>query len=70
MENKKVRNNLHQVLQDKGISMYRLSQLSGVSTVTLNSYDKDKLTKYDATVLYKICMALDIGIGELLVLDK
>ncbi len=60
--------NLQEVLKKRGMSIYRLSKISGVPYATLNDIcnGKTKLEKCSAETVYRICRALNISMEELL----
>ncbi len=62
----RVKSNLKKLLEQKSLSMYKLSQLSNISKQTINEYHKDRLTKYDGKIVAKLCKALNCKIEELL----
>lgn len=57
---------LDELLQERGISRYELAKRTGVTYPTIDSYYKNKVLRYDAEVLLKICLALGCEIGELM----
>lgn len=59
---------IQSVLQQKNISMYRLSKISKVPYATLNDIcnGKTQLTKCSAETVYRLAQALDISMEDLL----
>ena len=50
----------------KGISRYRLSQLTGIHESTLKRYEDKSIKKISFENLLKICEALEINIKEII----
>lgn len=57
---------LKQILQMKGITRYRLQQLSGVSHLTLSKMYSSRNEYYSASVLDRLCKVLKCQPGDLL----
>jgi len=55
------------VAKRKGLSLYRLRQITGVTYPTLLKLAHNRATRFDAVVLDKLCQALNCGVGELVV---
>ena len=61
-----VRLRLEQLLQERGISRYRLAQMTGTKYPVIDNYYKNRVTRYDSEVLSRICAALHCVIGDIL----
>ncbi|MBO7215691.1 MAG: helix-turn-helix transcriptional regulator [Clostridia bacterium] len=61
-----IRMTLDKALKERGISRYRLSQLTGVQFQVIDKYYKNKVVRYDSYVLNKFCEALDCKIGDII----
>ena len=61
---------LDELLKERGVSRYELAKRTGVTYPTIDSYYKNKVLRYDAEVLLKICLALGCEIGELIQVSK
>ncbi len=57
---------LKERLEEKGMTRYRLAQLSGISFPTVDKYYKNKVARYDGYILSQFCAVLDCGVGDLL----
>ena len=57
---------LDKALNRAGISRYELSKRTNISYQIIDNYYKNKIVRYDKTVLAKICEALDCDISDLL----
>ena len=57
---------LDKTLNKAGISRYELSKKTNISYQIVDNYYKNKVVRYDKTVLAKICEALDCDISDLL----
>ena len=58
---------LDQLLEDRGMTLTRLSELVGVSVVNLSILKNDRARAIRYSTLSAVCRALDCEIGELLV---
>ncbi len=65
-----IRMTLDKVLKERGMSRYRLAQLTGMQFQVIDKYYKNKLVRYDSYVLDKICEALDCKIGDIIEYTK
>ncbi len=61
---------LDELLESRGMTLTRLSELVGVSIVNLSVLKNDRARAVRFSTLRAICEALDCEIGELLVLDR
>jgi len=60
---------LDELLDERGMTLTRLSELVGVSIVNLSVLKNDRARAIRFSTLRAICEALDCEVGELLVLD-
>ncbi|MBX9472331.1 helix-turn-helix domain-containing protein [Microcella sp.] len=60
---------LDELLEQRGMTLTRLSELVGVSIVNLSVLKNDRARAIRFSTLRAICEALDCEVGELLVLD-
>ncbi len=58
--------NLEKVLQEKGKSRYWLSKETGIHYKTIDSYYKNKIKRYEADSILKMCIALDCDAGDII----
>lgn len=65
-----IRCRLDELLEDRGMTLTRLSELVGVSIVNLSVLKNDRARAVRFSTLRAICEALDCEIGELLVLES
>lgn len=65
-----IRMTLDKALKERGMSRYRLSQLTGVQFQVIDKYYKNKVVRYDSYVLNKFCEALDCKIGDIIEYTK
>jgi len=61
---------LKQILERKGLTRYRLQQMTKITYPTLQALYYGRSKGYRADVLDKICSALDCKLGELLVFKR
>lgn len=61
-----IRMTLDKTLKERGMSRYRLSQLTGVQFQVIDKYYKNKVVRYDSYVLNKFCEALNCQIGDII----
>ena len=61
---------LAQVMSEKEMSINKLSIITGVSRQSLNEYHKDRMKRYDAQIMAKVCQALKCEIGDLLKFEE
>jgi putative transcriptional regulator len=60
---------LDELLEERGMTLTRLSDLVGVSIVNLSILKNDRAKAIRFSTLTAICRALDCEVGELLVTD-
>ncbi len=58
------------LLEERGMTVARLSELVGVSVVNLSVLKNDRAKAIRFSTLVAICEALDCEVGDLLVLDR
>ena len=58
--------NIKEVREAKGMSRYKLSQITGIHQSTLKRYEDKEIKKISFTNLLKICEALGIDIKEII----
>ena len=61
---------LDELLEQRGMTLTRLSELVGVSLVNLSVLKNDRARAIRFSTLRAICDALDCEVGELLVIDR
>ena len=61
---------LDELLQERGMTLTRLSELVGVSVVNLSVLKNDRARAIRYSTLAAVCRALDCEVGELLVLTE
>ena len=57
---------IKELREDKGISQYRLAELTGINRSTINRYENGSIQKISFDNLMKICEALEIDIKEII----
>jgi len=57
---------LDQLIEKSNISKNKLSQRAEMQRTQLNNYCNNKVTRFDADVLARLCTVLDCKIGDLL----
>ena len=57
---------MKEIRESKGISQYRLAQITGINRSTIKIYEENYIRKISFDNLIKICEALNIDIKELL----
>ena len=60
---------LDELLEQRGMTLTRLSELVGVSIVNLSVLKNDRARAIRVSTLRAICEALDCEVGDLLVVD-
>ena len=61
-----IRMTLDKALKERGMSRYRLSQLTGVQVQVIDKYYKNKIVRYDSYLLDRFCQALNCKIGDII----
>ena len=57
---------IKELRENKGISQYRLAELTGINRSTINRYENGSIQKISFDNLLKICEALEIDIKEII----
>ncbi len=57
---------LDRLLTERGMTRYRLAQLTGIKYQTIDNYYKNRVQRFDSYILSQICKVLQCSIGELL----
>lgn len=57
---------LDKILKELNISRYELAKRSGIRYQIIDNYYKNKVIRYDSTVLEKICSALNCNISDII----
>jgi putative transcriptional regulator len=65
-----IRCRLDELLEQRGMTLTRLSELVGVSVVNLSVLKNDRARAIRFSTLEAICAALDCEVGELLVASR
>ena len=66
MVSKYIIGRLKKIREEKGMSRYRLSQLTGIHQSTLKRYEDGEIQKINFENFFKICEALEIDVEEIL----
>jgi len=61
---------LDELLEERGLTLTRLSELVGVSLVNLSVLKNDRARAIRFSTLRAICEALECEVGELLVVER
>lgn len=64
-----IRCRLDELLEERGMTLTRLSELVGISIVNLSVLKNDRARAIRFSTLRAICDALECEVGDLLVLD-
>lgn len=62
--------NLSEVLEKKNRTRYWLAKETGIHYKTIDSYFKNKIRRYEADSILKICIALDCQVGDIIKIVK
>ena len=57
---------IKELRESKGISQYRLAEITGINRSTLNRYENGSIQKISFDNLMKICEALEIDIKKII----
>ena len=63
---KKMGEKIKELRESKGISQYRLAELTGINRSTINRYENGSIQKISFNNLLKICEALETDIKEII----
>lgn len=61
---------LDEILQNQGKTMYWLSKETGISQNSIGKIVKNETSSINFDTLYKICIALNVEISDILKLEK
>lgn len=64
-----IRCRLDELLEERGMTLTRLSELVGISIVNLSVLKNDRARAIRFSTLHAICTALDCTVGDLLVAE-
>ena len=62
--------NLRKIIMNKHISIYKLSKLTGLKYDVIMRYYDNRIIRFDANVLARLCSVLNCSISELLKYEK
>ncbi|WP_318243546.1 helix-turn-helix transcriptional regulator [Fictibacillus norfolkensis] len=65
-----MKSNLKKLLDDRGISIRRFSEDTGLQFETLRRMYNDDTKQYNKLMIAKVCEELEVEISELLVLEN
>lgn len=65
-----IRIKLDKLLEERGMSRYRLAQLTETKYQVIDNYYKNRVVRYDGEILSRICAALDCNVGDTLEYEK
>lgn len=57
---------IKEIREKKGITQYRLAQLTGINRTTIKRYEENYIKKISLDNLIKICNALGVDVKEIL----
>ena len=57
---------IKELRESKGMSQYRLAEITGINRSTINRYENGSIQKISFDNLMKICEALEIDIKEII----
>ena len=57
---------IKEIREEKGITQYRLAQLTGINRTTIKRYEENYIKKISLDNLIKICNALGVDVKEIL----
>lgn len=58
-----------QRVEKRSISLDKAAEESGVAKITLIAYKKNRVTRYDSSIINRLCRYFNCGIADLLVLE-
>lgn len=61
---------LKDVLEQRGKTRYWLAKETGIHFKTIDSYYKNKIKRYEADSILKMCVALECQVGDLIKIDR
>jgi transcriptional regulator with XRE-family HTH domain len=57
---------IREIREEKGVSQYRLAQLTGINRSTIKRYEEGSIKKISLDNLMKICNALGVDVKEII----
>ena len=61
---------IDEALKEKQKTRYWLSQKTGIHYKTIDSYYKNKIKRYEADSILKMCLALECQVGDIIKIIK
>ena len=68
--NYEIRISLDKVLKNRNKTRYWLAQQTGIHYKTIDSYYKNKIKRYEADSILKMCIALECDPGDIIEIIK
>ncbi len=65
-----IRLRLDDYLEEKGMTRYELAKKASTNYQIIDNYYKNKVTRYDRDILLRICVVLDCGIEDILIIAE
>jgi len=65
-----IRITLDKILKEKDKTRYWLSKETDIHYKTIDSYYKNKVKRYEADSILKMCLALDCQVGDIIKIVK
>ena len=62
---KHIKLTLEELLSEKGITRYELAKRTDTHYSVIDKYYKNKVVRYDREILFRICVALDCEVGDI-----
>ena len=57
---------LDKVMEAKGVTRYELAKRAKMQYHTVDSYYKNKVTRYDRDILLRMCLVLECEVGDII----
>ena len=57
---------LKETIEARGITRYRLAEMTGIRYQIIDNYYKNKVTRYDSYVLDRVCAALECNVSDII----
>jgi transcriptional regulator with XRE-family HTH domain len=57
---------IKEIRENKGMSQYRLAQITGINRSTIKRYEENSIKKISLDNLIKICNALGVDVKEII----
>ena len=61
---------LQELLAERKVSRYELAKRTGIQYQIIDNYFKNKVKRYDSSVLERICIALNCEVGDIVKFQK